>query len=222
MKTKRIILLAGKINSGKNFVADLAEEYYISEGKTVTQMSFAGPVKDMAANAFNNYTVHLNKTIHDTINVLSELRPNVKVDESVERLRSLVIDSENWYENKTESSRLLIQTLGTGIMRNEVDPSFWIRKAAIAVHEADAEVIIFTDLRFQNEHSDLENLLVEMFGFDTNYEIETVQVVRDADRSNTMIHEHESENDLEDFQFDIIINNEGTKEDTRLLVEATL
>ena len=50
---KKVILLAGKKNSGKNHVANIIQSQLESDGYTVDQMAFATPLKQIAADTFS-------------------------------------------------------------------------------------------------------------------------------------------------------------------------
>jgi hypothetical protein len=103
---------------------------------------------------------------------------------------------------KLEENRYILQAIGQ-MLREEVSKEYWINKVLKDVHASrvknPGEISIITDVRYTNEaeailHSDNALLIrIEKDNVDT-------------------LDMHQSENDLDDFQFDVVIQNNGTVE----------
>jgi dephospho-CoA kinase len=107
---------------------------------------------------------------------------------------------------KTPYARFLLQRIGTDVIRNQVDPNFWINKTLKKIGELifkGKKNIVIEDVRFPNE-AELINL----------FNGTVIKVVRN---NNTLDREdlknHESETFIEQLLVDTIINNTGTIDD---------
>lgn len=187
---KTVYLLGGKINSGKNYVADKMAKILEDDGKTFDLMMFAKGVKEGCMKDFAKLAEYLNYLALEA----SKWGDCWMADE-------LAISNDNWYENKTPITRLLLQIYGTEIFRRRVDNDWWVKKTAEEIKESDADVIIVTDFRFPNECTVLKELLGEEF------KVVSIKVERRAEEENEMITNHASETALDDFKFDYEINN---------------
>jgi hypothetical protein len=204
---KHVLLVSGKINAGKNEIYEIVNKYYKKNAK-VEREYFARPVKDLSNKVFKNYVVYMNKTVKEVISDLDDLKEDT--DGIKSKLLPLITNPDNWYENKTDTTRLLLQTLGTDIFRNHVSDTYWIRKAADSISDSDSDIFVLTDFRFENEYTDLEEILLT--DCDNAYQFHNIRLEREIDRDSELIHRHESENslDLVDKNFwDCYIDNNG-------------
>lgn len=100
--------------------------------------------------------------------------------------------------------REFLQRLGTDGIRGIVGPDFWVEIGARDSGEA-AVPVVFADVRFKNEARFLSDV-----GF----------VVKVNRPGYDPVNSHASENDLHDWEFDYVLENDGTISD--LLPKITL
>ena len=182
---KVVVLVSGKMRSGKNTFTDL----FIDEiNKSFPDIKvnfdfFAKPVKDESKEVFKNLINYLNYISKE--NGISEL----------------YTDDDNWYEDKNEITRILLQTYGTEIFRDKVDQLHWIKKLDQKIKSSDFDITLVTDWRFKNEG--------DYIGSQKDYKVIRLRV----NRPELLIpvsdmHQHESELDLDDYEnFDIVVKN---------------
>lgn len=184
-KVNRVILISGKLQSGKNQFAEYLKETFEQHGKLVRCDLFAKGVKDGAKEDF--------KLLCDYLNTLDI--PELKTTE------------ENFYEEKTELTRILLQLYGTEIFRNRVDKNHWVKQLIYRAKENSEYVSLVTDVRFQNEISLLKQ--------DPDLYVCTVRINRTVNRIGVE-NEHPSETSLDTYSdWDFHITNNGTLEDLR-------
>ena len=104
-------------------------------------------------------------------------------------------------ETKKASFREELQHWGTEYRRN-IDPDYWIKKIDLQVQflKGQADVIVFTDVRFHNEADyvrDLQGFMVK---------VKPPKTFRIGKH-----HEHTSETELDDILPDYILQNDGEK-----------
>lgn len=199
MKTK-IILVSAKLQSGKNTFANILQDVLEKDhGKRVCCDSFAAKLKKNCTEDFSA--------------VVSFLRSeyNRLVSEGVKDIEWMNVTEDNFYENKTDLTRLLLQAYGTEIFRKRVDDFYWIKDFEERINNSLDEYVIVTDVRFKNE---IEYFYSKFYG-DPNYKISpiTVRIERDSDRTNIQ-NQHISEKDLDDYScWDVVVDNNGTMEE---------
>lgn len=199
---KKVILVSGKLRSGKNQFAEYLEQQYITDNVNVVQDCFAQDLKDMCKEDFRPLTEYLNK-ISDKI--LSCIPTDDQEPEIMSHLMKLRTFDENFYENKNDITRILLQLYGTEIFRMKVDRNYWVNRLINKIKNSDADVFIVTDVRFDNE--------IGLVKYDNLFDVTTIRVNRDMDRSGKE-NEHESETALDHYKyFDYIVDNNGTLED---------
>lgn len=177
MNEKIVILVAGKIDCGKNtFVAYLQKFLQ----RQMYQTAFALPLKDMCKEAFRPLADYLNK---------GTFGPPLILDES-------------WYEQKTAVTRLILQAVGTDIVR-KIRPDYWIERAIETITARPEPVVALTDWRFPSEY----------IGVNDHFHTVAIRIRRPALRTGK-VHEHESETALDNFTpqggWDYDIDNSGT------------
>jgi len=187
---KTIILISGKLQSGKNSFADICMEYLKSK-LNVSFDFFAKELKERCKEDFSELISFINK--------LCESFPdNIK--------EQLYTEDENWFENKNQLTRILLQIYGTEIFRNRVDVDYWAKQVVANINESNSDVIFITDVRFPSE-------IKALYDFKKDYNIITIRINRDLDREQSF-NQHISETALDDFeQYDYVFSNNGTYEE---------
>ena len=99
------ILLHGRMRSGKNQTDEFIEQALKLKGYNVILDSFAAPLKSMCEKAFEPLTDYL------------------KSEYNIQTI------SDNWYNEKTPITRMLLQAVGTEIVRN-TNSDYWVDQAA--------------------------------------------------------------------------------------------
>jgi dephospho-CoA kinase len=214
---KSIILLSGKLQSGKNTFADfLAEELKANEQQVVTDM-LAADLKALSYQACKPL-ISVLKNIRSKLIQIAD--PKWLTIHGYPLLDKLTLKEENFYEEKTEISRVLLQIIGTDIGRTLAGDTVWVDKFIKRTNEEEFDVKLVTDVRFPNELEMLKALDSE------DCRVVSIRVEREIDRS-TSENEHESETALDGYKnWDYIIDNNGTvgelKASAEVLVAALL
>lgn len=200
---KNIILISGKLQSGKNTLTDMLLEEFKKTDYKVGFDFFAKSVKDQSKEIFKNLIDYLN-IVSETYNI-----PELKTTD------------ENWYETKNKITRILLQTYGTEIFRDMVDTNHWskILRNRLATEKFE-DFMFITDVRFKSEISticDKSSFKHDHRTITPNYNIYKIRVERDTyERGDDAIFTHHSEMDLDDFQeWDLKVFNNGTLEDLK-------
>jgi hypothetical protein len=186
---KTIIMLSGKMRSGKNTFGGFLGEYYKRDSNSTVkhiELAFADELKLMCSEVFQPLLSYLNSIADNP--AVSTLFPGLKTDKA------------NWWEPKTAVTRLLLQAVGTGIVRN-IDDGYWTKAVIKKIEASDAEVVVITDARYPNEIE-----LIKKRGF-------RVVLVRISRNNCSESSGHISETALDDHPFDFVIDNNGTKEE---------
>jgi hypothetical protein len=117
---------------------------------------------------------------------------------------STAVDLLGWEELKRQNPevRELLQRFGTEVGREMFGENFWVDLAISKIQPGDK--IVFADVRYQNEADAVKKLGGSV-----------VRVTRDGvNPANS----HHSEHDLNDYEFDLVITNNGSIEDLWNLV----
>ncbi len=133
----RIIGLTGKAGSGKDTVARIITEELESQGKTVTKLSFAAPLKDCAVLLWGWDRERLESDFdYKEGNTLDDGSP----DPACEALGM--------------TRREFMQQFGTEAMRNNIHRDVWVIALKMSVARGDFDGYdygMLTDCRFMNE-----------------------------------------------------------------------
>ena len=191
---KTIILISGKMQSGKNTFADMVGDI-LKEKTTVKFDLFAQSLKDGVWEDF----FELHTFIYQQYWKLpKEIRHNYEW---------MNVKKDDFYEKKTPYGRLLCQIYGTEIFRDRVDYLHWVKTVEKRFNEQTENVCIVTDVRFPNE--------IEHFK-SNGYNVVTVRVNRDGKKDGAFNEEHFSEKALDNYSgFDWSIDNSGTMDDLK-------
>lgn len=213
--SKKIICISGKMRNGKNTLADFLKEelFTINPNTSLAICAFADELKkycskdfELLGNYLNNFSENL-KTSINMYNDLLDLNPSRKfANQNINKMiDSLKLYKENFYENKTEISRIILQITGTSIFRNRIDKDFWAKKLKENILKTNNEYTLIQDCRFPIE--------LEIFSDLNDYELVTIRVERNLPTNNN---NHESETALDNWTtWNYIVDNNGTTEDLK-------
>lgn len=209
MNKNTVILISGKIGSGKDSVAKIIEEELHSSDVIVHHEKFADYLKEICSTEFQP--------------MLDELNP---IFEKA-GLKELVTNPKNFYDDKTILSRHLLQIVGSGLFRKYADSDFWIKHLAHEIsqklfkNESKDNVIVVSDWRFRNELELISYISQYRFTY-PDVDVKLVRVIRPNKKSDAIAN-HPSEIDLDNFQgFDYRINNFGSLATLRSKVKVML
>lgn len=158
----------------------------------------AGCGKDTAANHMNAI---LNQRGHKTMRLAF-----------ANYLKYLAKQYFGWNGEKDEEGRNLLQTLGTETIRNQYNQDFWVNSVidiiSIGKEFFNFKHFIISDWRFISEFKLIDSLLGHL-------NIIKVRIERPSYKKilNEKQEQHSSEKDLDNFDFDYIIINNGSLED---------
>jgi hypothetical protein len=121
----------------------------------------------------------------------------------------------NWDGSEETKPRELLQTLGTDIIRNQIDSEFFVKRICddIRVYSNFFDVITISDARFPNELDTPKKLFKDVV---------IINVVRDNFDNPLSGKEmkHRSETALDDYKnYDFIVHNDGTINDLNVKIE---
>ena len=143
----------------------------------------------------------------------SELNPIVDLDQNLRPVRyndALAECGYNEAKVRYPEVRNVLQRLGTEVGRNLIDDNVWVDATInrIGRERSLADNIVIPDTRFKNEaHA------VKLRSESKNY------IVRVNRPGVGPAGDHPSETNLDDFEFNYVINNDGTLDDLRVRVE---
>lgn len=200
-QNKAVILVSGKLQSGKNTFSDLLKAELTDLGKVVVEDKYAQDLKDLSVSAFKSLAAVL-KGIR---NQLIQSAPPTWSATNKDLLDKLILKEENFYEDKTDISRVLLQVVGTDIGRFLAGDDIWVdRVYDRTVAEDGFDVKIITDVRFPNEIE-----VMSLLG-DEGFKVISIRVERELDRASSE-NQHESETALDDWEkWDYVVDNNGT------------
>jgi len=201
---KNVFLVSGKLQSGKNQFAEyLGQVIQLNEG-TVTFDLFAKDVKEGSRDDFKKLYEYINSKVRAIRQDLMLLSCTCQF--TIEpHLNDLETKEDNFFEDKTDLTRILLQLYGTDIFRKRIDDDYWVKKLISRVQNSEADNIIVTDVRFPNE--------IELFKGTPGINPISIRIERKMVRKEDF-QEHESETSLDEYKFwDFIVENNGTLED---------
>jgi hypothetical protein len=212
---KRIILISGKLQSGKNQLADFLKDAFAKKNLDVGSDLFAGPLKDWCKEDFKPLT-DLLRNIANDIKSVAKLSFDIPAKNTGMSNESslfnicktvddkLLINDENWYEVKTDITRKILQLYGTEIFRKRVDNDWWAKLLLERCKVSEKEVILITDVRFPNELEVFNSLLSD------ELEVVSIRVERNIN-TQEIIANHDSETALDNWlEWNYVVDNNGT------------
>jgi len=122
-------------------------------------------------------------------------------------LKAGLCKKEELWGIKTDFSRLMLQKIGTDIIRNQIDENFWVKEMNKKIkNEYDLYdykiTIIIDDVRFKNEANYIKSF--------------KNSILLKVNRPNVNINNfHRSETELDNFKMDFEIMNDGSLDDLR-------
>jgi len=212
---KTIVLISGKMQSGKNQFAEFLFNDLKFKHKSVRSDLFAASLKRNCSDDFKYMTDQITNHVTKIKELIdsSWLSDSYNFVEAKKLLDQLTVTkSENWYEEKTLITRLLLQTYGTEIFRNRVDTNYWVNQVVDRMLGSDEEYTLVTDTRFENEITHV----VYRCESDKRPSAKVVTVRINRDLRMNDLYLHDSENGLDSFtSWDHVINNNGTLDDLK-------
>jgi len=188
-----LIILAGKMRSGKNTFATMLKNELEKYNLHVKEIAFADTLKEWCSEDFKSL-----------INIINEFCDKINPNPYDANLQTLINEikttNDNWFENKNKITRAILQIIGTELVRKRIDPNFWINELIKKIQKLNTNFII-TDARFPNESCLLPNI--------TNFKTITIKI----NRNTGITSNHPSETALDSYDnFDYIIDNNDTLE----------
>lgn len=207
---KILILISGKAGSGKDTLSEYLSNSFHGRSMTVQIDKIAQTMKDRANTDFNKLSEFLNKIADElwgAVNVFGDIQRDPSADRYYKSLDSVIdklrISDENWYEKKTDLTRILLQIYGTKIFQDRVSINYWDEITKKRILESNKDVVIITDVRFQ---SNIDNLS------DGQYKTYCIRI----NRANIKENDHITEKALDNYQyFDYIVENNSSLDDLK-------
>jgi len=180
--TKTIILIAGQKRAGKDYIAKIIKKE--TKGKI---LSFADTIKDIISVTFGitreELDLYKNQDFRYGIDIFN-------------------LQNTYRYEVKTLSFREILQRFGTEAMKPIFGKNIWVKLVKKKINKTNKNCFIIPDFRFLEEYKGIKKLK------NKNYKIITIKVINNNLVKND---NHSSENSLEDFKFDYVIDNTNYK-----------
>lgn len=119
-----------------------------------------------------------------------------------------IVDRSGWEEAKKNSPecRRLLQRFGTEVGREMFGADFWVKQAIGKINRE--ENAVFADVRYRNEAQTIQS--------------DGGQIWRISKPGVLAVNNHESERDLDGYQFDAGLNNIGSIQDLQNGVDAIM
>lgn len=128
-------------------------------------------------------------------------------------LKSGLCSKEELWNKKTDFSRLMMQKIGTDIIRDQIDPDFWVKKMKEKIKETKRyepnSIIIIDDVRYKNEASFIK-------------EFKNSKLIRINRPSINSKSNHRSETEQDEIVVDFTIENIGTLDDLKKISKTIL
>lgn len=210
---KKVLLISGKIHCGKNQFAEYLVGTLRQEGFKVSTDLFARSLKDgckedfrKLVNVLDNISEEIKSKIYTFIDGKEYMKFPSQVEDIDSTINKLKIKDENWYEDKTDITRNILQLYGTEIFRKRVDNDWWVNQVKNRAIDSDDDFIVVTDCRFPNE-------ITEMFC--DEYETYVIRITRNIN-TQEQIANHDSETSLDNWkEWNYVVENNGTLEDLK-------
>ena len=135
-----VIQLLGQARSGKDWTAAQLKAYFESQGKSVEIMSYAAPMKRIAAGLF--------RISLDTLDDFKNRSDNVSIEVYDDMVKTDI--TSTCFQFNT-NFREILQRLGNEAMKPEFGDDVWAQLALKNIKESTSNVIIMSDCRFNVE-----------------------------------------------------------------------
>lgn len=193
--TKKIIFINGKKRSGKDTTAEMLQQELLKQNKTVKVLAFADKLKDMVCEMFGISRSELDEYKNEYSDILVEDNTNY-----------FGFGHINPYVPLTDF-RTFLDTFGNKIAKSLGGDSVWADKVLEIIENSNEEYFIISDFRFPVEINvfGTENLLSPT---DKPFKLITLQVQREGLPHSDL----PSENALNDYVFDYVIENNSSLE----------
>lgn len=147
-----VIQLLGFARSGKDWTASQFKTYFESQGKSVEIMSYAAPMKQIAATLFDISLESLDyfKNHSDTVSI--EVYDNAETEDTYQG-HSLLLETD---------FRQFLQRLGSDAIKPIFGDDVWAKLAKANIDKSTADVIIIPDCRFTVELSEVGGTTVRI------------------------------------------------------------
>lgn len=160
---KTVVLVSGKLQSGKNTFADICIDI-LKNKYSVSYDYFARLLKERCKEDF--------KPLVDYVNSLN-----------LEELHTI---DDNWFENKNKLTRILLQIYGTEVFRNRVDQNYWANELVKNIKNSKSDIIFVTDVRFPSEITALENEIMNVVKVRINRTLDRTDVVNEHESEKAL------------------------------------
>ena len=146
-----IIQLLGQARSGKDWTASQFKAYFESQGKSVEIMSYAAPMKRIAAGLF--------RISLDTLDDFKNRSDNVSIEVYDDMVKTDI--TSTCFQFNT-NFREILQRLGNEAMKPEFGDDVWAQLALKNIKESTSNVIIMSDCRFNVELNAIGGITVRV------------------------------------------------------------
>ena len=174
--SKKVIMVNGKKRSGKDFTATELLRQFNDLNVKIEQHSFAEPMKTIIAH-----------TLGITTEQLEEFKNNSN------QFNVHIIDYDTHLTERETNCREILQNFGSGGMKEVFGEDIWAMLGLQKVQDSDADIIVFSDFRFDKEY--------EIFKKALGKNLITIKVLG-GDSGDTHISEQGTTN-----TFDYVIDN---------------
>ena len=132
-----VIQLLGQARSGKDWTASQLKAYFESQGKSVEIMSYAAPMKRIAATLFDITLEQLDNYKNHPLEYVIDITQHSEF--------KMPIDIHN------TNFRQFLQRLGNEAIKPEFGDDVWAKLAKANIDKSTADIIIIPDCRFPVE-----------------------------------------------------------------------
>ena len=194
----RVIALSGWAGSGKDTVGQ-----WLVDNRGFVRLSFADELKRMVSSQYN---IPL-EFFHDRELKDQPMMHVVRTDSSSAAIQDMfkgVLSNLHGIEAWTPRSLLILEAS----VKRAVDTNFWAKRVSSVIKNSNLKNVVITDLRYLSE---IECLKEEGIG----------AVSVRVNRLESPASDDASENDLNDYDFDMVIDNTGTLTDLEEKLNST-
>jgi hypothetical protein len=214
---KNVILISGKLRTGKNQLAEYLQREIRNRRYKVSTDAFASGVKEGCKTDFqkliyclDNIAEEIQTTVYNFINDREAIFKQSVLRAFDKAINRLKVKDNNWYDDKTEITRNLMQLYGTEIFRKRVDNDWWAKQLQKRVIDSTDEFILVSDCRFENEILAINNPI-----FENQYKTITIRIERKLP-TDPSVANHDSEISLDKWtDWNYIVDNNGSLNDLK-------